>query len=533
MAKSLADLSAERGFIDEATAQEHNKADEQAASEEMPIEENAHEVQDNTESKTESEQAASGDAQYSAEEAEEIEAMAEQLKRDGKEDFIPLISSEKLEMTIKQLTALMQSDVFAAIKENVQTVEEYYKKAFGEKMQSDMEAASKILNELRPFLQAEIDELNAKEGNTTPISIHDVQSCMTVYGEPISPKDGKPEDNPFFDLIERAKKHKAAADEARKITKLAEMLKSGAIPKKQLMPNNALINHLQDRPAINAGEHDLTVANKKKNRPEIIAVVQIDYDEKETGIKLTTPKMTEYERQVTNAICTLWRYGHDSHTFTSDMIYRTMTGQGSGGKATKGQKSAITRFMHKWEGVKITIDFTDEAKKRKYEIDGNPVDGLYKKRRFLEFDETLVIAGGETMTAWEFTRKPVILEYSELSGQLLPVELEMFDIKRIKQGKVTTESISNSEDRIAVKGYLVRQIAIMKDRKYKKVEWQSVVLFDTVFEKTGLQDADRDKRSKMFAYIRQCLDYWKANGKIANYRIIKAGKKITGVDITL
>lgn len=531
MAKSLGDISAEKGFINESEAQEYNKADEQAASGEVPIEENTQEVQDNTEDKTESEQAASGDMLYSDKEVSAFDEIV-RFKQEERANVMSLAPSADVSRIIKQLIELTQSDVFTTIKENVRTVEEYYK-TVEDKLQSDMEAANKIIKELLPFLQIEIDELNAKEGNTTPVSVHDVLSCMTVYGEPITEKDGKPEDNPFFDLIERARKRKAAADEAREITKIAEILKTGTIPKKQIMPNNALINHLQDRPAINAGEHDLTVANKKKNRPEIIAVVQIDYDERETGIKLTTPKMTEYERQVTNAICTLWRYGHDSHTFTSDMIYRTMTGQGSGGKATKGQKSAITRFMHKWEGVKITIDFTDEAKKRKYAIDGNPVDGLYKKRRFLEYDETLVIAGSETMTAWEFTRKPVILEYSEMSGQVLPVELEMFDIKKIRQGKVTTESISNNEDRIAVKGYLVRQIAIMKDRKYKKVDWQSVILFDTVFEKTGLKDADRDKRSKMFSYIRQCLDYWKADRKITNYRIIKEGKKITGVDITL
>ena len=510
MAKSLADLSAEKGFIDEATAQEHNKADEQAASEEMPIKGNAQEVQDNTES----EQAASGDAMYSDEDISEL--------------------TEVLNDAFFEIAFTMWQRILCVDKSNTKDTKRLW--AFIKEHEEEIKAATTNLEELLPFLQEEIDELNEKAPGEHPLSILDVWWFMTVDGDPITERDGKPIDNPYIDLIERAKKCKAAANETQGIKKLVgsiPVLKGTVLPKNYIMPNNALINHLQDRPAINAGEHDLTVANKKKNRQEITVVVQIDYDEKETGIKLTTPKMTEYERQVTNAICTLWRYGDDSHILTSDMIYRTMTGQGSDGKATKGQKSAITRFMHKWEGVKITLDFTDEAKKRKYEINGKPVDGYYRKRRFLEFDDTIVIAGGEKMTGWQFIRKPVILEYSEMSKQVLPVQSEMLNIKKIRQGKVTTESVSNNEDRIAVKGYLVRQIAIMKDRKYKKVEWQSVILFDTVFEKTGLQDADRDKRSKMFTYIKQCLDYWKADGKIANYSIIKDGKKITGVDITL
>lgn len=186
MAKSLADLSAERGFIDKATAQEHNKADEQAASEEMPIKENAQEVQDNTESKTESEQAASGDAEKSNEEVSAFD--------------------EIIDDAFWEVAFAIWQRIFCVDKSNTKDTKRLW--AFIEEHEKDIRVAIAGLVELLPFLQAEIDELNEKSPGEHPLSIQEVWWFMDSNGDPITERDGKPQDNPYIDLIERAKKRK-------------------------------------------------------------------------------------------------------------------------------------------------------------------------------------------------------------------------------------------------------------------------------------------------------------------------------------
>lgn len=427
---------------------------------------------------------------------------------------------------IIKVADFLQSETYQTIKENVShftaAVEEY-----GAKAVDDANAES--ANPLAAFIEAELKEAAADPAlqNCTVADI--LKSGFDAEGNATA--------SPFEAIIERAKERKAAFEKAQEITKLTKPLEEivlhSIIPSTSLMPNNALINNMQQKPAINAGEYDVTVSNSTKNRNEIVAVVQIDYDESETGIKLITPNMTEYERQVTNAICSLWRYGHESHIFTSDMIYRTMTGQGSGGKATSGQKSAITRFMRKWEAVKITLDFSEEAKKRNYAANGAPVKSVFVRERFLNLREVTVKAGSETVTAWQLKEEPLILKYCELSKQVLSVPLDLLNIKEVQRGLPTTVSISNNDDRIAVKGNLLRRIAILKYRKRNKQEWSSVISFDTVFDETGLQQASKDKRSNMYSYIKQCLDFWKAEKWITGYSMLTKGKKITGVNIIL
>ena len=303
---------------------------------------------------------------------------------------------------------------------------------------------------------------------------------------------------------------------------------------KKVMPNNPLINSLQNKLAINAGNFDMTIANGRGKRREVTIVVNVEYDENEAGIKLTMPNMSEYERQVSDAVCSLWLYGDKRHIMTAEMIYRAMTGQGSDYKATSGQKSAITRFMRKWENIKVTIDLSAEAKMRGLTLEGNLINIAGKKIRYLKFDELFVKAGNTTVSAWQLTEEPISLTYSLLNNQLLTVPLNIYDIKETTaDGEILNKNVRNNEARIAVKGNLIRRIAILKGKKHNKQNWSDNIAFDTVFAETGLANMSRDKRSDIMNYIRQCLDYWKAKKYIIDYKLKTKGKAVTGVQIIL
>ena len=100
------------------------------------------------------------------------------------------------------------------------------------------------------------------------------------------------------------------------------------------MPNNALMNAMQQTGAINAGELALLVIPAKGRQKEITAYTIIDYEPGETGITITDPKLTEYERNVSNAIVSLWVEAEKLEVepvFTTDTIYRAMR-RGRNGK---------------------------------------------------------------------------------------------------------------------------------------------------------------------------------------------------------
>lgn len=309
------------------------------------------------------------------------------------------------------------------------------------------------------------------------------------------------------------------------------------IPTRHTVPNNPVMNELRNREkaAINAGEHDTPVIGEHGKRKEVTAIVKISYDENRTGIKLTAQNMTEYEQQVSDAIISLWLYGDESHIMTSDMIYRAMTGQGSEGKAPAGQKGAITKFMQKWEGVRVYIDCTEEMRKRGItDKNGKPIREFIFDEYYINTRRVRVRAGNETVTAWQILSKPVMLTYSEMTKQLLTMPSSLLDIKEITtRGQLTDISVNNSTDRIAVKGNLLRTIHIMKGKKHNKLPWSNIIPFDKLFDETGIDNSDRIKRSKMIAYCKQCLDYWKAKQYIDGYTMRRSGKKITGVEIIL
>lgn len=445
---------------------------------------------------------------------------------------------ENISGTISLVAAFTQSEAFKTIRESLAGLRQYIEehRDIFDRLSADYEGTQRLF----PFIQQEIDALNAANPDKPPITLDNVLVCMAPNGEPIEDESGI--ENPYKDLIARAKARKADMDAAQEIADTAAQIEAdlpllqSIIPDKHTMPNNALMNKMQKAPAINAGEFDLIVSGEKGKRREITTLVKLCYDETQTGIALTGANMTEYERQVSDALISLWLYGDASHIMTADMIYRTMTGQSSSSvKASQGQKAAITKFMNKWGSVRVTVDCSEEMRKRGItDKNGKAIKQFLFDEYYLNTRRVQVKTGSETVTAWQLISKPVILQYCEMTKQLLTVPAKMLDIKEVTTGgHSTTVSVQNNADRIAVKGNLLRKIKTMQGKKHNKQEWSNIISFDTVLEEIGLQDADKKKRQQIRDYAFNCLDYWKAEHFIAGYKQRTKGRAITGVEIDL
>ena len=329
-------------------------------------------------------------------------------------------------------------------------------------------------------------------------------------------------------------------------------------PTAHTMPNNALMNTLQQKQAINAGAFDMVVANAKKTRKEITAYTMISYDDPgETGISLAATSLSEYERQVSNAIVSLWIEAVDNNLptiFTADMIFRAMPGGGD--KASPQQKGAITKTIEKFRRLHIYVDATEEFRKRhlipedtKYIFD----EYYLNVRRHTAIQ---VKNGGAIVQGYEILTQPVILTYSKMTKQLLTVSAKHLAIEKVKDGKASKELLPMTANRQAMTGYMLRRIAVMRHdedaakeayRRYEKRrksepelkekpleafrDKSRVILFDSLFKEAGAATTDRKQVMLNRNFCFEVLDFWRVTGFIKDYD--KQGKRrsITGVEI--
>lgn len=297
-------------------------------------------------------------------------------------------------------------------------------------------------------------------------------------------------------------------------------------PEWHTMPIQKLATELQ-HDLINNGAVDLIVANKGKEN-EITSYVLATCNEVDSIISLT-----EFDRQVQDAISSLWEHGHKDHIITPDIVARAMNHKTQTEYISPQYKGAVTKSIEKMRRIHIALDASEEIRKRKTILDGEKIDSFKVDDYLLSFKGIEIGAGGKTVKGYLIQSEPLLLTYAKMTGQIATVDARLLDIKKVsKNGKATTVSIVNTEPRTAVKGYLLRRIAVMNNDRTKKTHKQSnIILFDTLFEETGIPQDNNSANTKKYAF--QVLDYFKAMNYIKGYTKRKNRKSFDAVIIDL
>ena len=338
-------------------------------------------------------------------------------------------------------------------------------------------------------------------------------------------------------------------------------------PIKHTMPNNALANELQHG-LVNAGEQNIVVSNgdRRRHLQPLTAYTMVEYVDG-NGVMIAG-NFTEYDRQVSDAILSLYLHGHKSHFMTADMIYRAMTTTPDVNPSPQSI-GAVTKSIEKLRRIRVTIDATEELRARGFtDINGNPI--TYQRDNYLLVATGHTFkSGGKIVKGYSIDSEPILYNYAKLTGQVLTVNANLLNICDVTPTGQIGAPIKNSEQRIPVKGYLLRRVEVMRhDKKqaqdsYRKHETRrqnearkaakegrepamqaksidqfrahsTRILFDTLYYETGIAgESDKVKRSCR-EYAMQVLDYWKAVKYIKGYSIKKGDKnRIEGVDILL
>lgn len=290
---------------------------------------------------------------------------------------------------------------------------------------------------------------------------------------------------------------------------------SSIIPQKHVMPNNKLANSLT-KDIIDAGAIDLVVSGRGKTEITTRCILSYEGD----NVKLSGRQpCTEYDRNVADAVTSLFLYGDPSHIITPATVYRAMihsTGTETPSPQTLG---AVTRSLDKGRFVRVQIDCTQELLRRKASLNGEQITGGKVDTYLLPLEKIEVMAGGKKVTAYKIIKTPVLYDYARLTKQVLTVPAKLLDVP----------NASNTEQRISIKGYLLRRITVMKG----KTQQSNRILFEKIWDAAGKPDPSPKEAQRIREYTFTVLDYWKKERYIKGYKAIKEGKTYTAVEIQL
>ena len=293
--------------------------------------------------------------------------------------------------------------------------------------------------------------------------------------------------------------------------------RTSILPQKHVMPNNKLANKLtsfENSHLIDAEPFGLIVSGRGKTVVQTCCLFSYKGD----SVTLSSRQpFTEYDRNVADAVTSLYEYGDPSHIITPATVYRAMVHQTNRETPSAQTLGAVTRSLDKMRFVRVLIDCTDELKSRKAKLDGAQITGGKIDTYLLALEKIEVMASGKKVTAYKIIKAPVLYDYARLTNQVLTVPAKLLDVP----------NQSNSEQRIAIKGYLLRRIKVMQGRTPQS----NRILFEKVFEAAGKLDATKTEKGRIREYTAAVLDYWKAERFIKGYTIAKDGKSVIGIDI--
>jgi hypothetical protein len=297
------------------------------------------------------------------------------------------------------------------------------------------------------------------------------------------------------------------------------------VPKKHIMPNNKLTNALTTNSLadsiIDAGSYELEVIGKGTKAITAVCILTYEGD----NVKLSgRQSFTEYDRNVYNAVTSLYVYGDKSHIVTPATVYRAMVNMTETETPSAQQIEAVTRSLDKMRFIRARVDCTAELIKRGARIDGEQITGGRIDTYLLAAEAVSVEAGGKTVRAYRIIKTPILYEYSSLVKQVLTIPAGLLDIK------INGQRVRNTEQRIAIKGYLIRRIEGMKGKNALTNDTISFESYEKdgehhagIYERADAANASRAVKQRIRDYAEDVLRYWIDEGYISGYELIKGG----------
>lgn len=347
------------------------------------------------------------------------------------------------------------------------------------------------------------------------------------------------------------------------------------LPSTHFVSIGPLINRIFDKEWKYGEEIKYTWSRTKKETRINTAVVTSD---KALEIALGRPG-TEYERQVSDALCSLALAAAEQNVlpvFDMEMLYSAMPGGNS--VPSKASRERVDKILEVFDAAKFHVSLFDEAARIDKETgrpraDALSSDELDFKGKYAPHDRVTAKRDGNVVRdAIILLRQPFPLIYSRATGQFTTYParfMVIHEITRDAAGKLVMkeETVAMTEQRKAIAGYILRQIAIM-NRDYQKARKSlnqhnsrkrkeekaaaaagqilhirektvddmrkfEVLTFDAIMSAAGIVNPSRPERKRCRDFIYLVLDNQICYENIAGYTLQPNEKRPTAVKIEL
>ncbi len=238
--------------------------------------------------------------------------------------------------------------------------------------------------------------------------------------------------------------------------------------------------------------------------------------EKYEGLEIkTTAKLTQFDREVIDAVATL---ATEMKIISSASIYRIITGRTKENDVSAGQKKKVVEAMKKCANCRITIDITEEFKKNFNIPEGEQ----------LSLDEALITfakinhkSANGVNEYYKIFAIPPLFRFAETFGKVSSIPL----------GLINTP-VNKTDIVLAIQGFLLRSIEDAKQQSTTSftIPWETIYKFAEVDQASSTQRTQKKRARENTARI---LTFWVENGYISGYdpSVITEGKKITHLKI--
>ena len=226
---------------------------------------------------------------------------------------------------------------------------------------------------------------------------------------------------------------------------------------------------------------------------------------------LLPKNLTPYDREVFNGYCSILASGQN--TMTTRQIYEAMAGKTTVSPQALG---AVTKSIRKMQTTILNIDWTEHARMKGLDI--NEGDFIRTEEPIIPARGIQIRTGGQDVNGYVAYAEPALFQYAKAVGQISTTDKSVLQIPLV----------SNTEENIVLKNYLLRHIEHLKTNK----KWNSTLTFEKIFESCGIQ-GDKKKMTLKRKVVFDILDRWKETNYITGYDLEMKGRVYYALKISV
>lgn len=276
------------------------------------------------------------------------------------------------------------------------------------------------------------------------------------------------------------------------------------------IPNTKLSNYLFNNTYDLTEPTDLTVNRAKKK--EIVVNTQVFVSLLDADGAQLPQNITAYDRAVHDGVCSILAHNKDM-TATNRQIYEAIAGKSA---TTTQALSAITRSLNKLRNTTLYLNYSQQAQAKGISLDKMIFDG-----NLLNFIGLEITSNGQTIHGYKFLSMPILYEYALNMGQIITIDKALLDIP----------NISNTDESIVLRHYMLRRIETMKNT-HNNIHSHNI-LFSSMFDYCGIKIEWKTQGTRKRKLVYDILQAWINVKYIKGFKEYKEGRNIIGIKIEL